>query len=111
MFEKSLDDGKPVVGVRSGPVLERAMRGMRHAVAAMAGQGNNLIVDEVMIDGAKAREYRDLLRSFHLYPVALVAPLDVLEARERARGDREVGLARGQYGERVAVLKIIGAAR
>lgn len=98
MFETSQDGGKRTVAIRSGPVLERAMRGMRHAVAAMAGQGNNLIVDEVMIGDGAAQEYRALLRSFDLHLVGFFAPLDVLEARERARGDREVGLARWQYG-------------
>jgi chloramphenicol 3-O phosphotransferase len=71
---------------------------MRHAVAAMAGQGNNLIVDEVMIEPQTAREYRDLLRDCDFRLVGLFAPLDVLEARERARGDREIGLARWQFG-------------
>jgi chloramphenicol 3-O phosphotransferase len=64
----------------------------------MAGQGNNLIVDEVMIEPQTAREYRHLLRDCDLHLVGLVAPLDVLEARERARGDREIGLARWQFG-------------
>lgn len=86
--------------IRSGPVLERAMRGMRHAVAAMAAQGNNLIVDEVMIGPAQEGEYRALLVGFELRFVGLFAPLAVLEARERARGDRLIGLARWQY-ERV----------
>ena len=98
LFEASQDGGKPTIAIRSGPVLERAMRGMRHAVAAMAGQGNNLIVDEVMIEAGAVQEYRALLRSSALHLVGLFAPLDVLEARERARGDRELGLARWQYG-------------
>lgn len=97
MLEAAQQGGKPIVAVKSGPVLERAMRGMRHAVAAMAEQGNNLIVDEVMIDPQKAQDYRDLLQYHDLYLVGLVASLDVLEARERARGDREIGLARWQY--------------
>ena len=50
-----------------------------------------------MIETGKAQEYRDLLRSYDLYLIGLVAPLDVVEARERARGNREIGLARGQY--------------
>jgi chloramphenicol 3-O phosphotransferase len=98
LFETAQDDGKPVIAIRIGPVLERAMRGMRHAVAAMAAQGNNLLVDVVMTEARIAQEYRDLLRPFDLRLVGLFAPLDVLEARERARGDREVGLARWQYG-------------
>ena len=98
MFEAAQDGGKPTIAIRTGPVLERAMRGMRHAVAAMAGQGNNLIVDEVMIGAGAAQEYHALLQSFDLRLVGLFAPLDVLEARERARGDRELGLARWQHG-------------
>ena len=89
MFEVSQDGGKPIIAIRSGPVLERAMRGMRHAVAAMAEQGNNLIVDEVMVGAEATQEYRALLRPFDLYLVGLFAPLDLLEERERARGDRE----------------------
>jgi chloramphenicol 3-O phosphotransferase len=97
MFETTHDDGKPIVAIRTGPILERAMRGMRHAVGAMAAQGNNLIVDEVMIEPQILQEYRSLLRNCDLYLVGLIAPLDVLEARELSRGDREVGLARWQY--------------
>jgi chloramphenicol 3-O phosphotransferase len=97
VFETVWDQGKRCIVIRSGPLVEQAMRGMRHAVAAMAAQGNNLIVDEVMTHGATEREYRALLAPFDVRFVGLVAPLDVLEARERARGDREIGLARWQY--------------
>jgi chloramphenicol 3-O phosphotransferase len=96
VFEPMEQDGKPVVAIRSGPVAERAFRGMRHSVAALAAQGNDLIVDEVLL-GAKAREYTELLSSFRLYWVGIFAPLDILEARERQRGDRLIGLARWQY--------------
>lgn len=100
VFETTQDQGQPSVAVRTGPVLDRAMRGMRHAVAAMAAQGNNLIVDNVMIRDGQDREYRVLLSGFNVRLVGLFAPLDVLEAREQQRGDREIGLARWQY-ERV----------
>ena len=98
LFEAVQNGGKPVIAIKTGPILERAMRGMRHAIAAMAGQGNNLIVDEVIVEAKAAQEYRALLQPFDLHVVGLFAPLDVLEARERARGDREIGLARWQYG-------------
>ncbi len=73
------------------------MRGMLHAVAAMAAAGNNRIVDEVMIGPDKVREYRVLLSGFDVRFVGLFAPLAVLEARERARRDRVLGLARWQF--------------
>ena len=90
-------DGLPAVVIRSGPVLRRTMRGMRHAVAAMAAQGNRLIVDDVMLAAEAEGEYRALLAPYGLRIVGLLAPLDVLEARERARGDRQIGLARWQF--------------
>lgn len=95
-FETVQEDGKPSVVVRTGPVAERAFRGMRHAIAAMAAQGNDMIVDDVLLGSEKA-EYVRLLSSFELFLVGVFAPLDVLEARERERGDRLIGLARWQY--------------
>jgi chloramphenicol 3-O phosphotransferase len=99
IFETVEEDGKPLVVIRTGPVARRALCGMRHAVAAMAAQGNNLIIDEVMLNGETA-EYTALLSAFELFLVGVFAPLDLLEARERERGDRTIGLARWQY-ERV----------
>lgn len=95
-FETVQEDGKPSVVIRTGPVAARAFRGMRHAIAAMAAQGNNLIVDEVLLGSEKA-EYAELLSPFDVFLVGVFAPLDVLEARERERGDRLIGLARWQY--------------
>jgi chloramphenicol 3-O phosphotransferase len=97
LFETVLEAGRPSVVIHAGPVLERAMRGMRAAVAAMAAQGNHLIVDEVLLGADRLAAYRAALAGFSLRTVGLFAPLDVLEARERARGDRAIGLARWQF--------------
>lgn len=97
-FEAIEDQGKPSIAITTGPVVERAMRDMRRAIAALARQGNNLIVDEVMIGQDNVREYRALLSRCDLRFVGLFAPLDVLEARERECADRAIGLARWQHG-------------
>jgi len=89
------EDGRPSVVIGSGPVSSRAFRGMRHAIAAMAAEGNDLIVDEVLLGGSA--DYERLLAGFDLVIVKVFAPLDVLEARERQRGDRLIGLARWQF--------------
>ncbi|WFP77781.1 AAA family ATPase [Mesorhizobium sp. WSM4906] len=98
-YETIWQNGKPSIAIATGPVGRRAMQGMRHAIAAMARQGNNLIVDDVMV-GDEMAEYRALLRDFEVFGVGVFAPPDVLEARESARGDRLPGLSRWQY-ERV----------
>ena len=96
-YETIVEDGKPQVVIRGGPVGERLMRGMIRAIAAMAGEGNNIIVDEVM-DGSKWQSYAAALAPFAVRLVGLFAPLDILEERERTRTDRMIGLARWQYG-------------
>jgi chloramphenicol 3-O phosphotransferase len=98
-FETWEEDGRPVTAVIGGPVLATTMRGMRGAVAALAEAGNDLIVDEVIWDPADLADYRRRLAAFDFHTVGLVAPLEVIEARERQRGDRDLGLARWQYGK------------
>jgi chloramphenicol 3-O phosphotransferase len=97
IFEATEEDGYPSVTIHSGPVLARLMSGMRHAICAMAEQGNNLVVDDVMFGEGEADEYRRLLNKFDFRLVGLFAPLDVLEQRELERGDRDIGLARWQH--------------
>lgn len=96
LFEPGEDDGRPSMGITTGPMFERLMAGMRHAIAALADQGNDLIVDDVFWSGEE-QDYRRLLKDHELKLVGLVAPLEVIEARERARGDRAIGLARWQF--------------
>jgi chloramphenicol 3-O phosphotransferase len=95
-YEAAQENEKPLVVIKTGPVGDRTLRGMRHAVVAMAGQGNDVIVDDVLLD-EKKREYVRLLSAFSLCVVGVFAPLEVLEARERMRGDRLIGLARWQF--------------
>ena len=95
-FEEISENGKPLVVIKTGPVGERALRGMRHAIAAMAAQGNNLIVDDVMLENEQ-EDYAALLSGFETFFVGVFAPLEILEAREQQRGDRMIGLSRWQY--------------
>jgi chloramphenicol 3-O phosphotransferase len=96
VFETVQEGGKPSVVIRSGPAAERLLGGMRQAIAAMAWQGNNLIVDDVLLEGDSAA-YQAALAGLDVVRVGVFAPLEILEAREAARGDRMIGLARWQY--------------
>ena len=96
-FETTIEDGHPVTAIEAGPVMDRLMRGMRLSVAAMAAGGLDLVVDDVFWRDELA-DYRALLAPFEFHAVSLIASLEVLEARELARGDRDLGLARWQFG-------------
>ena len=95
-FEELVVDGQPAVRIQVGPVADRTFRGMRRAIAALADAGNNLIVDDVAVADEIA-DYRKLLSSHEVTVVGLQASLEILESRERHRGDRHIGLARWQH--------------
>ena len=96
-FESTELMGYPIVKITTGTVGDKVMRGMRHAMAALAEQGNNLIIDEVLIDDVSLKEYSELLAAFKVFYIGIFAPLEVVEEREHKRGDRLIGLARWQY--------------
>jgi chloramphenicol 3-O phosphotransferase len=97
-FINGEESGEPSVAIETGPVGARLMDGMRHAIAALAERGNDLIVDDVML-GEEPIEYRRLLAPYRVHWVGILASLEVLEARERSRGDRLIGLARWQFNK------------
>lgn len=86
------------VVVTLGTVGKRLVNGMMDGVAALAAAGNDLIFDTVM-DRSEVQICRERFVAFAPCFVGLTAPLAVLEAREVARGDRDVGLAREQFGK------------
>lgn len=86
---------------RIEPVFTNLLNGFNNSAAALARTGNHVIVDHVLEPhwvGPCVNAFADLKVTF----VAVRCPLAVLETREKARGDREIGLARYQY-ERVHV--------
>ena len=97
LFEAGEDEGLPSMAISTGPIFERLLTGMRHGIAAMAEHGNNIIVDDVFWNG-EDKEYRRLLAAYDARLVGLFAPLELIEQRERSRGDRAIGLARWQFG-------------
>jgi len=86
--------------VRSGPSVDRVLAAMRQMVADLAARGGNVLVDDVMLGEGDEADYRALLAPFNVKLIGLHASLAVIEARERQRGDRDIGLARWQI-ERV----------
>ena len=79
-----------------GPVGQRLATGMRAALAAFARAGNDLLVDDVFIDRAWLDGWRSELEDVESLLVGVFAPADVLEERERARGNRIAGEACAQ---------------
>lgn len=83
--------------------------GFIKCIEGLASSGNNLIVDDVIAPAmdllsGQADFTRDMLRrrvailsSVDVFFIKVFCPLDELERREVARGDRMIGLARSQF--------------
>jgi chloramphenicol 3-O phosphotransferase len=91
-----VDRGESGFEIVPGPAGQRLAAGMRAAVAAAARAGNNVIADDVLLDRGWVVEWAETLAGLETLFVAVVVPLDVLEERERRRGDRIFGESRAQ---------------
>ena len=90
-------DGAPA-GMRivPGPVGERLAAGMRAAVGALAREGNDVLVDDVLIEPAWLDHWSEVVAGLDTLFVGVHCDLETLERRERERGNRILGEARGQ---------------
>lgn len=79
-----------------GPVFRRVIDAMPAVVAAMVEAGNSVILDYVYQYQKMYDDCQRLFREYDVLEVGVYCPVDILEQRERARGDRALGLARGQ---------------
>jgi chloramphenicol 3-O phosphotransferase len=66
--------------------------------AASVEAGLDQVIDDVWLTSHQPRSLARALSNAHVVWVGVRCSLDVLEQRERDRGDRRVGTARGQYG-------------
>jgi len=92
----------PLDRVRAGDFAWKSMRpaffqGFHNALPAIAVAGNNLIVDHIVETPEWLNTLLSLLRPFDVYFVGLHCPLQELERRELARGDRRIGDARRDF--------------
>jgi chloramphenicol 3-O phosphotransferase len=92
-------DGDPAgLVIRPGPVGDKLVAGMHQAVAALARAGNNVVADHVLLDPSWLTDCARALDGCRVLFVGVVCRPEVLEARERARGDRTLGQAGAQVG-------------
>ncbi|MFC3146285.1 chloramphenicol phosphotransferase CPT family protein [Piscinibacterium candidicorallinum] len=71
--------------------------GFHGSIASLAQAGNSLIVEHIVETQAWMDRLLRTLAGLDVFFVGLHCPLDELERRERARGDRRVGEARADF--------------
>ena len=85
------------ITLQEGPVAKRLNYVMRRSMRALFDQGFSLIIDELLFLEEDLRDYLELFKDKKVFFIGIKPPLEVSEQRERVRGDRAIGLARGLY--------------
>jgi chloramphenicol 3-O phosphotransferase len=94
VFPDNPDDG---VRIEAGEPGQRLMRGMHRSIAALASAGSDVIFDHVLLEPSWLDDLIDALDGLDVTFVGIRCPLDVVEERERQRGHRVIGQARGHF--------------
>ena len=76
--------------------VERVHLGFEYSIPALAKGGNRLLVDYPFHYADSLPRCLDLISGYTVLYVGVFCPIDILEQRETARGDRKTGLARYQ---------------
>ena len=97
-LDRPLWDDVLGLAAKAGTTGHILFSGMHHAIAALASTGNNVLADHVLVEPAWVDECTELFADLPAYLIGLRCPLDVLEAREKARKNRTLGQARVQFG-------------
>lgn len=90
-------DGRLVTDIRFGDMGLTMLAGMRRATAAMAKVGNNIIIDDIIMQDDFLGDYLAVMRDLPLYLVGVRCDLATVSAREARRPGRFPGTADYQY--------------
>lgn len=77
-----------------GPMKQRLLAGYYPSLSAFARAGNDLVVDHVFESQIDYDGMMAVLEGLDVFLVGVHCPLEELERRELARGDRRIGDAR-----------------
>jgi chloramphenicol 3-O phosphotransferase len=87
---------EPKFQLSIGPFAQKLQPAFQQIIIILAAQGFNLIIDDVAFGKTQVNLYREALKEYQVLWVGIKVSLEVLEAREKARGDRLIGSARDQ---------------
>ena len=82
--------------ITAGPLGDRLVAGLHRSVAALAGEGFDVVVDHVLLSPGWVADAAEALAARAVLSVGVRCPLAEVVRREAARGDRTLGQARAQ---------------
>jgi chloramphenicol 3-O phosphotransferase len=91
-------DGSPAYRIEVGPTGSAVLQAAQAFWRACASLGLDQVIDDVWLTREQVSGLGSSLAGRPTCYVGVRCPLEELERRERERGDRTLGTARGQYG-------------
>ena len=83
--------------ITAGPLGDRLVAGLHRSVAALAGEGFDVVVDHVLLSPAWVADGAAAWAGIPVLSVGVRCPLAEVVRREAARADRTLGQARAQF--------------
>lgn len=90
-------EGSTVFSIQMGKYAQKINDTYKAMVNTLVLNGHNVIVDEVAFGQKALNEWKNELQNCCIFFVGVTANLEVLESREKERGDRKIGSARHQF--------------
>ncbi|HSX38319.1 MAG TPA: hypothetical protein VLE95_05755 [Chlamydiales bacterium] len=97
-WKKGTDEsGNLIQELQMGPFAEKIVVTFQQVALVLAEMGHSLIIDDIPLGKNQVAEWKELLKRFNVLWIGVHAPLPILEQREKERGNRIIGSARGQF--------------
>ena len=88
---------KPFTAIKFGDDGRTLLRGMRRAMAAMVDEGNNIIIDDIVLEPEFLADYLEVFDGYSVVFVGVRCALSVINEREASRPGRFPGTAFGHF--------------
>ncbi|MES2215581.1 MAG: hypothetical protein V4485_06215 [Pseudomonadota bacterium] len=105
-FIQSENERGPLVRVETQPKGADLFSAMPDFAKLLAGNGHNLIIDEVLFADVQLQQYARKLRDYTVYFVGVFCDLPAMQEREILRRDRMMGLSNDQFDRVHAGLRL-----
>ncbi len=92
-------EGQLTQEIQMGPFAKKMVLSLKEIALTLAKMGHYLIIDDVAFGASEVALWQETLQNYRVLWIGLNAPLEHLELREKARGDRIAGSARAQHKE------------